>query len=113
MFFYFPELKYLSANTKNPLSNVRADLIKGLFDIHKKENMESIPKELPIYIIAGDKDPVGRQGKGILDLYDRYKKLNIKDVNYKLYENGRHEILNEINKDEVIDDILIWMNGIL
>ena len=44
------------------------DLIKGLFDIHKKENMESIPKELPIYIIAGDKDPVGRQGKGILDL---------------------------------------------
>ena len=89
------------------------DLIKGLFDIHKKENMESIPKELPIYIIAGDKDPVGRQGKGILDLYDRYKKLNIKDVNYKLYENGRHEILNEINKDEVIDDILIWMNGIL
>ena len=39
--------------------------------------------------------------------------LNIKDVNYKLYENGRHEILNEINKDEVIDDILIWMNGIL
>ena len=79
----------------------------------KVENMESIPKELPIYIIAGDKDPVGRQGKGILDLYDRYKKLNIKDVNYKLYENGRHEILNEINKDEVIDDILIWMNGIL
>ena len=83
-----------------------------IFDTMYEKNLEYF-KELSLYIIAGDKDPVGRQGKGILDLYDRYKKLNIKDVNYKLYENGRHEILNEINKDEVIDDILIWMNGIL
>ena len=56
-------------------------------------------------------------GKYIFDYFnsvkDKLEKVGVKNIQYKLYENGRHEILNEINKDEVIDDILIWMNGIL
>ena len=85
------------------------DLIRGLWNIHKKENLMMIPKNLPVYIFAGDKDPVGRSGKGIISLYNCYKKLNIIDVTYKLYENGRHEMLNEKNKDEVIGDINNWL----
>ncbi|MGL5328699.1 MAG: alpha/beta hydrolase, partial [Peptostreptococcaceae bacterium] len=66
---------------------------------------------LPIYIFAGDKDPVGKFGKGIVKLHNRYKNVGIKNVEYKLYKDGRHEMLNEINKDEVINDIITWLNN--
>lgn len=42
-----------------------------------------------------------------------YKELGIHDLKYKLYKNGRHEMLNESNKDEVILDILNWTNRIV
>ncbi|WP_072989441.1 alpha/beta hydrolase [Clostridium cavendishii] len=89
------------------------DLLNGLKDIHKKENLNKIPKDIPIYIFAGDKDPVGNCGKGIINLYNIYKLLNIKDVNYKLYKEGRHEMLNEVSKDEVIEDIQLWLNKVI
>ena len=85
------------------------DFIKGLWSIHEKENLKAISKELPIFIISGDKDPVGDYGKGVIKLNDTYKEIGIKDVSYKLYKDGRHEILNEINKDEVINDVITWI----
>ncbi|MGG7178561.1 alpha/beta hydrolase [Clostridium paraputrificum] len=85
------------------------DLINGLWAIHKKENLARIPKKLPMYIFAGDRDPVGYSGKGIVNLYDCYRELQIEDVSFKLYKDGRHEMLNEHNKDEVIKDILLWL----
>lgn len=88
------------------------DLINGLWDIHKEENLNKIKKlDIPIYIFAGDRDPVGYFGKGILNLYNTYKKLGIKDLNYKLYKEGRHEMLNEINKDVVIKEIVYWIDS--
>lgn len=89
------------------------DLIRGLWKIHKEKNLNSIPKNLPILIFAGDKDPVGNFGKGIINLYECYKRLGIKNVKYKLYKYGRHEMLNEKNKDEVIDDILEWISTVI
>lgn len=86
------------------------DFIKGLQEIEDKENLKKIPLDLPIYIMSGDKDPIGKNGKGVLRLRDRYIKLGVKDVLCKLYEGGRHEMLNETNKDEVIRDILNWIN---
>lgn len=83
---------------------------KGLKDIHKKSVMNKIPKNLPIYIFGGSKDPIGRNGRGIVSLYNMYKKIGIKNVTCKIYENGRHEILNEKNKDYVIEDMIMWIN---
>ena len=85
------------------------DLINGLWEIHEKKALDSIPKDLPIYIFAGDRDPVGYSGKGIINLFNLYKELNIKEVSYNLYKDGRHEMLNEWNKDKVINDILMWI----
>ena len=85
------------------------DFIKGLQEIEDKENLKKVPLDLPIYIMSGDKDPIGKNGKGVLRLRDRYIKLGVKDVLCKLYEGGRHEMLNETNKDEVIRDILNWI----
>lgn len=88
------------------------DLFMGTKEIHKQEYIHEVPKELPIYIFAGDKDPVGDFGQGIIRLYDAYKKAGIKNVSYKLYEGGRHESLNEINRDEVIKDTITWLNKV-
>nr|WP_245592359.1 alpha/beta hydrolase [Ectobacillus panaciterrae] len=88
------------------------DLFIGTKVIHKKENLEKIPKDLPIYIFAGDSDPVGNYGRGIVDLDNTYKSFNINNVTYKLYAGGRHEMLNEINRDEVILDTINWLKNI-
>lgn len=85
------------------------DFLRGLKTIHIDENFNSIPKNIPIYIIAGDKDPVGNCGKGIVNLYEKFKSIGVKDVQYKLYDNKRHEILNEDNKLDVMNDIIKWM----
>ena len=68
------------------------------------------PKNLPIYLFSGDNDPVGEMGKGVLKVTENYKKAGIKDVTLKLYQGGRHEMLNEINKIEVENDLLNWLN---
>ncbi|HBF7178208.1 TPA: lysophospholipase, partial [Clostridioides difficile] len=81
------------------------DLVQGLKEIEDKENLKKVPLDIPIYIISGDKDPIGKNGKGVLRLRDRYIKLGVKDVTCKLYKDGRHELLNEINREEVFEDI--------
>ncbi len=87
------------------------DLTKGLLDTHSGSRMAAIPKTLPIYAVAGANDPVGNKGKSVMQLVDAYKKLDIKDVSVKLYEDTRHEILNEINRDEVTKDIVNWLKS--
>jgi alpha-beta hydrolase superfamily lysophospholipase len=87
------------------------DFFKGLKDIEKKTNMALVPKDLPIYIFSGEKDPVGKCTKGVLKLIGEYKSLGIKDINCRFYKDGRHEMLNEINRDEVISDLLQWLNS--
>ena len=86
------------------------DFIKGLQEIENPKNLKKVPLDLPIYIMSGDKDPVGKNGKGVLNLKNRYKKLGVKNLSCKLYEGGRHEMLNEINKEEVMNDTLAWLN---
>lgn len=84
---------------------------KGISDALSKENIKLIPKNIPVYAFAGDKDPVGLFGKGFLQLISNWKAVGVKDITYKLYPGGRHEMLNEINRAEVLDDLLSWMNG--
>lgn len=85
------------------------DLFKLFKEIRNINNLKKINSKLPIYIFAGDKDPVGKFGKGITKLYENYKKVGIENVEFKLYSGGRHEMLNEINKDEVINDTINWI----
>lgn len=87
-------------------------LFNALKVICKDKNLDKIRKDLPIYIISGDCDPVGKYGEDVKKLYDKYKKIGIKNVDMKLYEGARHEILNEINKKEVYGDVLAFLNSI-
>ena len=85
------------------------DFLGGLCSIHKKKNMNKIPKDLPIFLIAGDADPVGEYGKSVKKLFSTYKKLGIKDVSLKIYPEARHELFNEPNKEDVMKDFLVWV----
>ncbi len=75
-------------------------------DVTKKKYAQKYPKNLPYYLFSGKEDPVGNYGKGVKETFDRFKASGIKDIRMKLYDNGRHEMLNEINKDEVYADVL-------
>ncbi len=87
------------------------DFMKGLKEIDKASNVALIPKDLSIYIFSGGKDPVGGAGKGVNKLYRAYKKQGILDVTVKLYPDGRHEMLNETNREEVMGDVVAWMSA--
>jgi len=87
------------------------DLLTGIKDIGSFSNIENISEDLPILLLSGEDDPVGNKTRGVLQVYDLYKKAGIKDVNYKFYPEARHDILNEINKDEVYRDIIEWLDS--
>lgn len=85
------------------------DLFVGMKTIHRPEYLARVPKDLPIYIFGGQDDPVSNYGLGIIQLGGTYKYLGIRNITSRLYPGGRHEMLNEINRDEVIGDILDWI----
>jgi alpha-beta hydrolase superfamily lysophospholipase len=85
-------------------------MANGLKKINKMENMKKIPGNLSIYLLAGTKDPVSNFTKDMLKVYEDYKKAGIKDLSLKFYEGSRHEILNELNRQEVYNDIINWIN---
>ncbi|CCX45977.1 uncharacterized protein BN455_01265 [Firmicutes bacterium CAG:103] len=87
------------------------DMMGGLQYIWKTENLNKMNKATPVYFMAGDSDPVGNYGEGVKKVYNRFLKVGCKDVKLKLYKDGRHEMLNELNKDEVYADILDWLNS--
>lgn len=88
------------------------DFFRGLSRMRAPEVEARIPKDIPIHIIAGDRDPVGDNTKAVMALIDRYRALGLSNVTYKFYPQARHELLNETNRDEVQNDLLAWLNGL-
>ena len=85
------------------------DFMRGLKRIHTQAALAGVPSGLPILITAGAEDPVSNGGKTLKTLYRLYQDMGMQDVVLKLYENARHEVLNETNKEEVTADILEWI----
>ncbi len=77
----------------------------------KSDNIDKIPKNLPLLVIAGKEDPVGNYGKGPESVSKAYKAAGIKDVELVLYDGMRHEILNEAGKEQVYSDIFDFVNA--
>ncbi|HBA64518.1 MAG TPA: alpha/beta hydrolase [Lachnospiraceae bacterium] len=89
--------------------NAYYHMFGGMLQLTKRKNLKKIPKELPVYFIAGKDDPVGNFGKGVEKVYHQYRALGIKDVSIRLYETDRHEILNETDRQQVFKDIWFWL----
>ena len=97
-----------------PFSNsMTFSVIRGFHSLWLAENESRIPAELPILIIAGTDDPVGGQTITIQALITRYMKHGHRALDYRFYDGGRHEILNEAEKDRVHRDIGHWLTKIL
>ncbi|OUR60617.1 alpha/beta hydrolase [Colwellia sp. 39_35_sub15_T18] len=87
------------------------DLLSALIPLFEKSSLAKIQANLPIFMLGGAKDPVGMMGKGLPNLAKAYKNVGQNNVSLKVYEDGRHEMLNEINHDEVMTDIVQWLDA--
>ena len=81
--------------------------------LHKKQNLEKMPKDLPVLFTAGDADPVGDYGEGVKRAYQSFIDIGMKNVKIKLYDNDRHELLNETDRKVVYEDIYQWIMSVL
>lgn len=93
-----------------PTAGFYCDFLEGIFFLNKAKNIGRIPKNFPVYLFSGTMDPVGNMTKGVLKVYNSLVKAGIKDVSYKFYNGGRHEMLNETNREEVYNDVIAWLN---
>ena len=92
-----------------PACGLLRDMMKGIHYIEQPKNLQQMKKHLPILFIAGEEDPVGAYGKGVVRAVKEFKKAGMVNVSSKIYPQCRHEILNELNKQEVYEDIRNWM----
>ena len=88
------------------------DMLGGIAFIQKKENLEKMNRELPVFFIAGGDDLVGNYGKGVSQAAEAFEKAGMKHVSVRVYPLCRHEILNEINKQEIYEDIARWLKPV-
>jgi alpha-beta hydrolase superfamily lysophospholipase len=85
-------------------------MITEIIKINKTNNLQKIPKDLPIYLFSGSFDPEGNFTNGVKQVHDAFRKMGINDVTLKFYPGGRHEMLNEINRNVVYRDVIQWMD---
>lgn len=92
-----------------PTAGLLGEILKGLSFITSRRNIEKMSKDIPIYFISGAEDPVGELSQGVIRAYKAFLKAGMKDVSLKLYPNLRHEILLDVDRDEVMTDVLNWL----
>ncbi len=85
------------------------DMFGGVQAVTGLEWARDVPKNLPVLVVAGSEDPVGANGKGPTEVAGWLREAGLGDVTLKLYDGMRHEILNEIGKETVFEDISRWL----
>jgi alpha-beta hydrolase superfamily lysophospholipase len=94
-------------------ANFYYTFMDGISKLYKPNLRKTMALDKPILIVSGDNDPVGNYGKGVKKLATYYKRMNVVDVTTMLYDGARHELLNETNSDQVYQDVLAWLNGVV
>ena len=84
------------------------DFLKTILFVSRQSSADAVPKELPLFILSGEEDPIGGMGEGVKKVAEMYRDAGVKDITLKLYEDCRHEILLETEKELVFEDILNW-----
>ena len=87
------------------------DLVAGQGVVNTASHAAAVPAELPMLLASGDRDPVGAMGRGVQRAATLYRRAGVREVSVLLYPGGRHELLNETNRDQVTGDILTWIDG--
>ncbi len=92
-----------------PTNQFFVDLTAGFMLLNRKKEIEKIKKNLPILLISGSKDPVGDHGQGVYTVAEQFAAAGVQDVTVYLFEDKRHEILNEDNQQAVYQVLLRWL----
>lgn len=94
-----------------PTPQLAKAMMDGLLYIQNSGNLKRMNKDLPVYFIAGEEDPVGDYGKGVRKAAQMFVRSGMKQVSVRLYPGCRHEILNELGKEEIYADTAAWMDS--
>ena len=94
-----------------PTAGLFTDMMDGIAYISRSSNLQRMDTALPVLFISGDRDPVGENGKGVLKAYTSFLNAGMTDVTLKLYHDCRHEILNELCRAQVMNDVAVWINS--
>ncbi len=116
------EMDWLSANEENVQRYLEDPLCGFVFTVNgfqtvfklirnlcDEEKLKTMPKNLPVFFVAGAEDPVGDCGRGVEQVYRSFRDLGMENVQMKLYSGDRHEILNEADRENVYGDIYRWL----
>ena len=89
------------------------EMLGGMLMNEDRKNLDKMPKTLPVLFVSGDKDPVGSNGKGVRQTFEAFRAAGMQDVRLKLYPDGRHEMHNELNREELYADVLAFLDDVL
>ena len=78
-------------------------------EVNRPQAFAAVPKDLPVLVISGDQDPVGGMGRGVRQVATDLWRAGVRDVTLRLYPGARHELLNEVNREEVTADLMRWI----
>lgn len=87
------------------------DLSGGLLALSNLDRLKALNPLMPVYILSGKADPVGAMGAGVTTIKQQYDSAGLTDVTMALYEDARHEVFNEINRDEITLALIAWLNA--
>lgn len=86
------------------------DLLGALPALGDEANLAHLPKDLPVYLTVGERDPLHRKLKDFHPLVAGYERAGMRDVTVRIWPDARHELLNETNRDEITEAILHWID---
>jgi alpha-beta hydrolase superfamily lysophospholipase len=85
------------------------DLLKGWAAVSRAAHRNRVPKALPIYLIAGGRDPVSGGTRQLGPWMAEYRAAGCANLAHRFYPQARHELFNEVNRDEVTGDLIRWL----
>lgn len=84
-------------------------LYRLIYSLHDRDKLDKMPKNLPVFFLAGEDDPVGNYGNSVEQTYRSFREIGMENVQIKLYPKDRHELVNEVDKEDVYGDIYRWI----
>jgi alpha-beta hydrolase superfamily lysophospholipase len=100
-------LCFPSLNARSTQSFLNASL-----RLVEPKELRKVRPDLPMYIFSGSDDPIGQHLEGVRQLIDRYRTAGISSIDHHFYPGGRHEMLHELNRREVVTNLLAWISGL-
>lgn len=85
-------------------------LFELIWRLYRQDNLDNMPKDLPIMFVSGTDDPVGDYFEGVERAIESFKATGMQDITVKKYEKGRHELLNEPEWEQIAEDIYSWLS---